>query len=194
LFKIIVITPSDTFENETKVWVDLFEAGLERLHVRKPGFSVTGIQELLQQVPVQYYSRMVLSHQPELVQSYGTMGLHLSYVDFKQYSGTLEKGQTLSVSVHNWSEAAEVAPEVDYVFISPVFDSISKSGYLANESLRLVPAGLNNIYALGGVCSSNIDQLSAMGYVGGVVLGEIWNKETHALDNFKNLINKELIE
>lgn len=37
----------------------------------------------------------------------------------------------LSAPAHSWEEAARLAPLCDYVTLSPLFDSVSKPGYLA---------------------------------------------------------------
>ena len=43
------------------------------------------------------------------------------------------KGFTVSTSTHNIDEVKQSQNYCDYVFVSPIFDSISKSGYLANK-------------------------------------------------------------
>ena len=68
------------------------------------------------------------------------------------------------------------------MFISPIFDSISKVGYKSNFSqdklLETKNTGLlsNNIYALGGIDKNNINILKKYGFKGCAVLGTLWNE------------------
>ena len=70
----------------------------------------------------------------------------------------------------------------DYVFMSPVYDCISKEGILSGytpEELRA--AGKERIIdtkvmALGGITPDNILEIKDFGFGGAVVLGDLWNK------------------
>jgi thiamine monophosphate synthase len=69
----------------------------------------------------------------------------------------------------------------DYVFLSPVFDSISKEGYRAafshEELLRASEAGLINakVIALGGIDATTLPLLKPYKFGGIGVLGAIWD-------------------
>ncbi len=194
--KPIVITLPKIGLSEPKVWIELFEAGLERLHVRKPKTGAEEIRYLIKKLPQEYYSKLVIHHHPELVKEYGLGGLHLSYEDFFRFDpGSLSAETSLSVSVHSWNEARKIGSKADYQFISPVFDSVSKSGYPANRALRHVPEDLKGLkmYALGGVAIDNYLSLKGMGYVGGVLLGELWDKGDTPLGQYQKFIALEKI-
>ncbi len=66
------------------------------------------------------------------------------------------------------------------MFLSPVFDSISKPGYgsrFSTEELREAAGkGLINakVYALGGVDPSRFAELEALGFGGVALLGAAW--------------------
>ena len=69
----------------------------------------------------------------------------------------------------------------DYVFLSPIFDSISNQGYgkaFTSEELQNAKnQGLigERTYALGGVELSRLPALRALGFGGAAVLGALWN-------------------
>ena len=70
-------------------------------------------------------------------------------------------------------------PELDYGFLSPIFDSISKVGYLAagfeERSLKLaLERSQVPVIALGGITVSKVVVASKMGFGGVAVLGAVW--------------------
>ena len=89
----------------------------------------------------------------------------------------------------------------DYVFLSPVFDSISKLNYHANytpEEIRKAhKAGIidKKVIALGGIDTDNIRQVKNYGFGGAAILGALWNKfdtctdrdYTQLIEHFKKL-------
>ena len=83
----------------------------------------------------------------------------------------------------------------DYVFLSPIFDSISKEGYASaftSESIReAAEKGIidKRVIALGGVDENNLLQVKDFGFGGAAILGGLWNKFDPASDyNYQELI------
>ena len=75
----------------------------------------------------------------------------------------------------------ETPKKYDYVFLSPVFDSISKSKYQGkfkdqnfNVFLKKVK---QKVYALGGIDASKIDKVKRMDFQGVALHGAIWESE-----------------
>ena len=68
----------------------------------------------------------------------------------------------------------------DYVFLSPIFDSISKKGYKSAFSFRELKKCFdnkvfdNNVVALGGVTIRNISTLEQIGFSSCALLSELW--------------------
>lgn len=60
---------------------------------------------------------------------------------------------------------------LDYITLSPVFDSISKPGYTSVEFGPL-PSGVT-VIGLGGVTTDRAVQLKARGFAGAAMLGAI---------------------
>ena len=84
----------------------------------------------------------------------------------------------------------------DYLFLSPIYDSISKDSYPSHFS----PAQLREmadrkiidkkVMALGGIDLDRIAQMRDYGFGGVVILGAIWNRfDIHQTSDFKELIH-----
>ena len=164
--KWIVITMPDFIENEANYINQLFEAGLDLLHLRKPESCIDDCERLLQEINPKWYPRIVVHDHFSLCQKYHLHGIHLNSRNHQVPDGF--QG-SLSRSCHTFREvtAAQKEAVFSYVFLSPIFDSISKKGYKHNFSNKdLDDAGNNGIInekviALGGVIPQFIPQLRA---------------------------------
>lgn len=180
--KWIVITPPDFIQNEAAFIEQLFEQGLDLLHLRKPNAPVEAYHRLLTMIPIEWHSRIVLHEHFELVNDFSLYGVHLNRRcaqvpnDFKG---------SISRSCHSLAEVAVHKSMCNYVFLSPIFNSISKEGYEAafsNEALQQAAAeGLidEKVVALGGVTAQNIEQLRTWHFGGAAFLGDVWNRVHH---------------
>ncbi|MSH99582.1 thiamine phosphate synthase, partial [Escherichia coli] len=69
-----------------------------------------------------------------------------------------------------------------YVFMSPIYDSISKVNYYSTytaEELRQAQKDKIidcKVMALGGINEDNLQEIKDFGFGGAVVLGDVWNK------------------
>jgi thiamine-phosphate pyrophosphorylase len=138
-----VLTLPGMFAGEADHLEGLLEAGVSRLHLRKPAAGVGEFEGLLRRLAPRWSERLVLHGGRELALRYGIPNVHGS-VEYRggrgrsgggPFVGGDPDGLTLSTSVHNWEEFALLPDGLAYAFISPVFDSISKAGYLANAAL-----------------------------------------------------------
>ncbi len=88
-------------------------------------------------------------------------------------------GGLVSRSCHTFDELSRCTGE-DYMFLSPLFDSISKRGYRAAftaDSLRRAAArGIisRRVVALGGIEPRHLPLLCDLGFGGAAFLGYIW--------------------
>ena len=73
---VLLITPSSIKKDEPKIWCDLFEVGLERLHLRKTDSDPTQVGKLLEKLPEKYHSKIVLHRYPELLDKFNFAGYH----------------------------------------------------------------------------------------------------------------------
>ncbi len=198
---LIVITSPDRIENESELINQLFAEGLEILHLRKPTWIKPAYESLLKSIPPEHKRKVVLHQFHELASKYNIKGLHLREENRLQISVTelvelkkelKRKNLTISSSFHSSEEIERHKNVFDYVFLSPVFDSISKPDYLRNDALgrmndKWKSTIKTDIIALGGIDASNISKTKEMGFNGAAVLGAIWKKPEMALKTFKQI-------
>ena len=175
--KWIIITSPDFISGEA-IFIDkLFLQGLDLLHIRKPDASLEAYKRLLLQIPKHWYSRIVLHEHFDLAEKFGLHGIHLNRrcsVASNAYH------ESISCSCHTIEEVITQKDSKDYVFLSPIFDSISKVGYHAAFSPTLLKqATIENIIdekviALGGITANNISLVKEWHFGGVAFLGDIW--------------------
>lgn len=193
---LIVITSPDKVANESELINQLFAKGLEILHLRKPSWAKPDFEALLKSINPAYKRKVVLHQFHELAAKYNVKGLHLreenrkqlSVSELKELSKELKhKNLTFSSSFHSKEEIVASENVFDYVFLSPVFDSISKPNYVGSKFNVQGLKFETKIIALGGIEASNIASIQKMGYDGAAVLGAIWGESEMAIENFINL-------
>ena len=179
--KLITITQPAFFEGEAEAITSLFDAGLEILHLRKPGASS------------EYLKRIVTHEHFQLASFRNLKGIHLN-----GRNPTAPAGFTghISRSCHSLEEVAKYKATCDYVFLSPIYDSISKEGYpsaYTTDSLQKArQAGIIDakVMALGGVTAAHFPEISSLGFGGAVLLGDIWKRTgTDFIGHFKELLH-----
>lgn len=182
--KLILFSAPNAIANEVALLGEMFEQGLQVLHLRKPTWQRAAIAALIEHIPQQWRNRIVLHTHYELVREYGLRGIHLPEAERANNPDSVARWREcgvhhVSTSLHALSALRQYNPAYDYVTLSPVFDSISKQGYSAAfsvEELRVsVQQSSYAVIALGGICKQNIYLLQPMRFAGAAVLGAVWN-------------------
>ncbi|HVU53676.1 MAG TPA: thiamine phosphate synthase [Puia sp.] len=184
-FLIVVITRPEPWDGEADCLEQLLEAGVEKLHIRRWGDTR---EALLERLAPKWSSRLVLHGEQEMASRYGVPQIHGHWSDKPASVG-------LSASTHSWEEVQQITPgALEYVFLSPLFDSISKPGYMAGEGLLKRPTGAApcKLVGLGGIDEYTIGQVMDHGWDGAAVLGYIWKDPYKAVERFKTL--KAIVE
>ena len=177
--KLIVITTPQFFEGEAAAVTSLFQNGLEILHLRKPGASAEEMEYFLRQLPMEYMPRIVTHEQFQLASVFGLKGIHLNGRNPQIPFGY--KGH-ISCSCHSLEEVLKHKSDCSYVFLSPIYDSISKEGYSSAYSCdtlkKAQQAGIidSNVMALGGISLEHLPEIAVLGFGGAVLLGDIWQQ------------------
>jgi thiamine-phosphate pyrophosphorylase len=188
--QLIIITAERLFEGEAVALNKLFERGMATLHLRKPFATEEELKNLLLQIDRRYYSRIVLHDCHSLIDSFPLKGIHLN-----KRNPDMPSRRTFSVSrsCHSLKEL-ETIGAFNYVFLSPIFDSISKTGYAQaftrEELLSAKATGLINekVIALGGISPETIPLVAGYGFGGVAVLGALW--ENFPADKDENALLK----
>ena len=177
--KWIIITSPEFLSGEATFISKLFSQGLDLLHLRKPEASLEAYKRLLLQIPKHWYSRIVLHEHFALAEKFGLHGIHLN----RRCSQVPDSFRgSISCSCHTLEEVKKQKDSKDYVFLSPIFDSISKVGYHAAFSpTSLKQAAIENVIdekviALGGITAKNIPLVKEWHFGGVALLGDIWKR------------------
>lgn len=177
--KWIVITQPDFIPGEALFIDRLFSHGLDLLHLRKPESDIGDCKRLLDEISPEWLPKIVVHDHFELYSEYGLGGVHLNGRNPMPPQG--HKG-TLSRSCHSMEEIEKYMTCCDYLTLSPIFNSVSKQGYMAafiaDQLLAAKSKGLINqkVVALGGVTLQNIPQVKDFGFGGVAVLGDVWQR------------------
>ncbi len=177
--KLILITSPGFPEGESEMIMELFDNGLDLLHLRKPGAEEARVVRLLDEVSPDYRHRIVVHDFFSLQQTYGLGGIHLNS---RHPSPPGEYCGSISRACHSLEEVKEHLAGFDYLLLSPVYDSISKQGYRSGYSPQeLKQAQLDGIIngkvmALGGISARNLPEIKQLGFGGAALLGDIWGR------------------
>lgn len=191
--KLILLTNEEFFVEEDQIISLLFEEGLDVLHLRKPGSDPVYSERLLTLLPDEYHKQIVVHDYFYLKKEFNLMGIHLNSRNPEPPAGY--KGH-VSKSLHSLEEVTAEKKKFDYVFLSPIFDSISKSGYPSAFDRTLLESAHKSgvidhrVMALGGVSLQNIPIIKDCGFGGVVIKGDLWNRfDIHSNKDFKSLLD-----
>lgn len=204
--KLLVITSPTEVAQEAEKLTALFKEGLDVLHFRKPDWKLEQYERLLRKLPAEHYKKIVIHSHFKLMGKYNLKGIHLQSRLLAEAEDTnvkeafklaSKRNLAVSASMHSFQEIKNSKWKFDYVFLSPVFDSISKKGYTSGfkpEELRAFISAHTlpvKLIALGGVDEGTIKQVKEYGFSGAALLGAIWESED-GVEKFKKI--KELIK
>ena len=192
---LVVISNPTAVADEATIINQLFDEGLEILHVRKPGVTIDEIKLLIQKIKMQYHHRIALHQHHELVVDFGIKRLHYTATNRKEMSDEAliklkADNYILSTSIHQVQEYNSLSAVFDYTFFGPVFNSISKPGYtavIADDFIFTVLENYSKVVAIGGINATNILKVKEMQFNGAAVLGSIWQKPGESILQFKAL-------
>jgi thiamine-phosphate pyrophosphorylase len=186
--KLLLISPQTDLPHETTTANRLLDMSVHRYHLRKPHYTTTQYEQYIQQILPQHRRRLVIHGSYELYDKQKLGGIHLNSAarTDKEVWENLKgiPSSAISTSFHSWQEIENNSFPYRYVFISPLFDSISKACYKAAVAIPDISQtrkkAVNNntfcpqIIGLGGINPHSISQLLQHGYDGAALLGTIW--------------------
>lgn len=175
----IVITSPGFLQGEADFIDRLFGHGLDRLHLRKPGADIWECRRLLDGISREWLPRIVVHDNFGLCREYGLGGVHLNG---RNPMAPPNHEGSVSRSCHSLEEISRYKGECDYLTLSPIFNSISKQGYMAafgpGQLAAARDSGLidRRVIALGGVTLENIPRVKELGFGGVAILGDVWQR------------------
>ncbi|MCH5177726.1 MAG: thiamine phosphate synthase [Prevotellaceae bacterium] len=191
--KLILLTPPTFFVEEHIIINALFEEGLDILHIRKPDSEPIFCERLLKLIDSRWHKRIVVHDHFYLKPEFGLKGIHLNQRNPqppKNYRGQLSR------TCHTFDEVQQWKAKCDYVFLSPIFDSVSRSGHQSPFTPKSLEEAAERgiidrkVVAVGGVTPNNLGLIRNLGFGGAAVLGDIWTRfDFHSSSSYKELIN-----
>ena len=147
--KLIIITSPDFIPDEARIVTELFKAGLDLLHVRKPDADVHAVENLLQGIA------------PEAPANYEGI--------LSRACHSLEEVET-TVSLFNY---VLMSPVYDSISKQGY-----RSGYSKDELKQAQESGVihEKVVASGGISEVNLAEIKSLGFGGAALLGDIWNR------------------
>lgn len=184
-FRLMVVTSEQDLLDETAAWEALREAGLTHLHLRKPHWNEARMAACLESLSPALRACVRLHDHHVLAARYRLGGIHLNArhpSPPQGYSGNVSR------SCHTLEEVECHKGACEYVFLSPIFASISKRGYEAAFTPGTLRAAAESglidarVVAMGGVTPDRLPLLQALGFGGAAVLGALWQAYARAAD------------
>ncbi len=187
------MTKPTFFVEEDKILANLFEEGLENLHLYKPGASPMYSERLLTLLGEGYHSKITVHGHFYLKEEYRLKGIHIDDAHTEPPSGY--KGN-VSRTCHLIEELKEAKKKANYVFLHSIFDSQTnvdeKASFTMEQLEEAAKDGLidKKVYALGGMNLDTIKAVKDLGFGGIVICGDLWNRfNIHNEIDYKALLN-----
>ena len=191
--KLIVMTKPTFFVEEDKILANLFEEGLDNLHLYKPGSSPMYSERLLTLLGSEHCSKITVHGHFYLKEEYRLKGIHIDDAFTEPpigYKGNITR------TCHAISELKKAKKHSNYVFLHSIFDSQTnvdeKSSFTISELEEASRQGLidKKVFALGGMNLDNIKVAKDLGFGGVVICGDLWNRfNIHNEIDYKELLN-----
>lgn len=175
----ITLPQYEDWEKEKQIIKILLQNNeIEYFHIRKPEFTSEQMSLWLEDLHLAIRKRLSLHDCTDLAKEFQIGGVHLNKRN--NYTPPLDFQGRISRSCHSISEVEKWKPKSDYVFLSPIYNSISKQGYEAKfskEELRkAVKQGVidEKVFALSGVEPSKFSELKEIGFSAAAIMGFLW--------------------
>lgn len=194
--KLILLSYPTFFKRETELVSHWMQDYSFVFHVRKPEATAEEYERFLNEIPERFHARIILHGAYQLQQNYAVGGIHFSTKNRIDCADVTARG-TKSTSCHSVEEVRSLDGAYDYVFLSPIFESISKQGYVGSLNTYDVKTYLSEsrksqVVALGGIDEKSISKLQPFGFEGVAVLGGVWTADpiqniAHLNSNFEKI-------
>lgn len=190
--KLILLSTPDFFIQEHIILNALFDEGLDCFHLLKPNSEPIYCERLLKLIDKQWRKHIVTHEHFYLKSEYKLQGIHLSTRNPNpppRYRGQV------SCSCYSLDDVVRRKPFCDYLFLSQVFDSITKPGLMSNLSPEVLTEAQANgiidskVMAFGGISLETIDAVKSYGFGGCVIFGDIWKRfDFHLSSSYRDVI------
>lgn len=172
-------------EKEARMIAGYLDSGeLDIVHLRKIPGLYRDFESLIKAIPTRLHPKLRIHSHFSLVNRFELDGIHLN----SRWPDAVPQARTVSRSCHSLQEIEDLEAAIKsgkdtlpyaYVTLSPIFDSISKQGYMSKFDLGTLhlPDTRLKIIALGGVTPDRFAELKDAGFAGAAMLGNLWKEK-----------------
>jgi thiamine-phosphate pyrophosphorylase len=182
--RLIIISPPDEYPDEPQVVSQILKRTSAIFHLRKPGQRGSQLAGYLQQIPAAHHHRIMVHGHPRLLDRFYLRGIHFTERERVRPPGGSPAAHAGTSGVPPFirlsSDRGHHRPRgrFDYIFLSPIFESISKPGYPAAfdhmELKRFLSCTGHTVVALGGIDAARVATAVSLGFKGIAALGAVW--------------------
>jgi thiamine-phosphate pyrophosphorylase len=185
--KVVLITPSGKSDNEIAAVIQMFEAGLDTLHVRKNRFSTKELDDYISQIPKHFHNRLIIHSHHRLALKYDLKGFHFTSTHLKKKISLwlntkfiyLRKPRLIkSISFRRVSDL--YLPQgltTNSCYLVSVYQYVTGVFYCGFYP-EVVEAAIQKtnlkIIARGGINTNSVEQAYKLGFYGVALYGHIW--------------------
>jgi thiamine-phosphate pyrophosphorylase len=177
---LVLFTPNDG-SWDVKTVRRLLDAGLSRLHVQaRRDWQLRDYEKFVKSLPDGFHPRVVLEDHAELVLARRLGGYQLRAG--QRAPRRWPKEGVLAAKCHSYDELRQSDRSCRYVFLAPVFESVSKRDHRPRRTTREFQVIVQRwkaeggcpAYALGGITPRTAEKARELGFDGVGFIGSVW--------------------
>lgn len=182
-------------EEASLIQLLLESKAIDFLHFRKKESDPKYAYNILKNIPDNLFQKIILHSNYNLFNEFPFRGIHIN----KKHRLEATENAIYTFSAHSLEELKEAPKHCSYFFLSPIFDSISKIGYVSRfgdvETILDEKTAALPIIALGGVTPQHFHKLYHSKFAGAALLGYLWSSNQNFIDKINTILNlKERLE
>lgn len=185
--KLVVITQSKKSDTEIAAVIQMFEVGLDTLHVRKNRFSTKELDEYIKEIPAHFHNRIIIHSHHRLALKYDLKGFHFTSTHLKKRFHLWWNTRMIYLRKPNliksisYKRISDLYPaqkvSTNYCFLGTMFHNISGelySGFYPETVTAAIEKSGKKIYARGGINEKSIELAYQLGFHGIALYGHLW--------------------
>jgi thiamine-phosphate pyrophosphorylase len=198
--KLIVISSSKNKPDDHRIMTELFECGLNLLHLRKPSMSTPDMRKMLEQIPEHFHNRIVIHSHHKLAGKYNLRGIHLTGIHRRRKFSTWFRlrmlqmkndSLTVSTSFHKLANVYSNKSNYSYAFLGTIFDRLNgkfHAGYNEHSVLAVTAKSKTPLIARGGTSAEVIASSQELGFAGIAFGTTIWDSNS-PVQSWKKIVD-----
>ena len=131
--KLVIMTKSTFFVEEDKILTTLFDEGMDKLHLYKPGSQLVFSERLLSLIPEGYHDKIVVHEHYRLKNEYDLAGIHLNKLSEMVPNGIRGK---ISRTCEDLHLLKEMKKNSNYVFLRRIFGCMGNADKQSSFSVK----------------------------------------------------------